>query len=395
MSNLNESNAILLPKDNAVIDEQAYVQSKLYYLRMSKIGILLSIPTYILFVIVNYHHTNWPNMMLLWLAAILVNEAVGLALCIRVKDDCTRQEVERAELKQAICHTFVGAAISFAGFFFLLPTASTSQTHYWLAVISCLMSFGSYILCTSYKALIGFLVTVVIFPLAYAIINIESYWWLVGFTSLLGASLYFGLINKKAVLTSIYLNEQVKLSNKKLQSYNRTLKDLATTDSLTGLYNRRHIMEEMHRKIHNYNRHGAVFCIVLMDIDNFKTVNDEYGHQTGDDVLLAVVEQILVSIRREDIAGRYGGEEFMIIQPFSKLSEAHELAKRLQHNMAQASAFEDKFGFPVTASIGIAEIRHSDKESSIIHRADKALYRAKEAGKNRIELEHTESTTLS
>ena len=155
----------------------------------------------------------------------------------------------------------------------------------------------------------------------------------------------------------------------------------ANTDGLTELYNHRHFHERIDQEIARGSRFGTVFSLIMVDLDHFKTYNDNYGHLAGDEVLRKVGRCIEGSIRSVDLAFRYGGEEFTVILPATRLNDAYKAAERIRKTIeAKASTGVT----PVTASLGISNwpIDGMTKEA-IIGRADAALYQAKQAGRNR------------
>jgi diguanylate cyclase (GGDEF)-like protein/putative nucleotidyltransferase with HDIG domain len=156
----------------------------------------------------------------------------------------------------------------------------------------------------------------------------------------------------------------------------------AHTDGLTELYNHRHFHERLDQEIARGSRFGSVFSLVMLDLDHFKTFNDNYGHLAGDDVLRRVGQCLQSSIRSIDMAFRYGGEEFTVILPGTKLGDAFKAAERIR-NTIEAKASNGTV--PVTASLGVSTwpIDGMTKQD-IIGRADAALYQAKQGGRNRV-----------
>lgn len=160
----------------------------------------------------------------------------------------------------------------------------------------------------------------------------------------------------------------------------KELQKLATTDKLTGIYNRRRVDEFLQIQIELTKRHSQNLSIIIIDIDFFKSVNDTYGHQVGDSVLIKTVQIISNNLRKSDIFGRYGGEEFIVICPQTNQEEAFVLAQKL------GSAIENHEFETVgkkTISMGIAQLEDNDDEKTLFEKADKALYKAKNSGRNR------------
>ena len=164
--------------------------------------------------------------------------------------------------------------------------------------------------------------------------------------------------------------------------YNKMLKKLAVTDVLTGLSNRIRTDESIQTQLELLKRYGSPFSVLLIDIDQFKQVNDKFGHQIGDNVLILLADILRSDLRRTDIAGRWGGEEFIVISPETNLRGALEMAEKIRHSV-QERKYNRKH--KVTVSIGVTEAHKSDTLKSIIKRADEALYQAKENGRNRVE----------
>ena len=165
------------------------------------------------------------------------------------------------------------------------------------------------------------------------------------------------------------------------------LERLANFDALTGLHNRQAILGKLHETINRAKRYREDFSLIMLDLDHFKKVNDRYGHLTGDDVLEEVAALIRGTIRNTDVAGRYGGEEFIIILPQTTLSSAWVIAERLRSIIEQAE-MKDPAGnvFAITVSQGLAGWERGEDAHSLISRSDEALYKAKEKGRNRVQI---------
>jgi two-component system cell cycle response regulator len=163
--------------------------------------------------------------------------------------------------------------------------------------------------------------------------------------------------------------------------------EMAITDALTGLFNRRYLESHLASLMEQAGARGKPLAVMMLDIDYFKSINDTYGHDAGDDVLRDFAMRIKRSIRGIDLAARCGGEEFVIVMPETDLTVAAMVAERLRRRIA-GEPFVISQGarsIPVTLSIGIAGLRgHEDTAASLIKRADQALYRAKRDGRNRV-----------
>lgn len=171
-----------------------------------------------------------------------------------------------------------------------------------------------------------------------------------------------------------------------LQRTNQELGHLAATDPLTGADNRRRFMERVEAEIGRTTRGGAQFSVLALDLDNFKSINDRFGHQVGDDILKSFVQKCLDSIRPYDGVARVGGEEFMILLPQTSLEGARVIAERLRTTVANTSFNSGLQRLTVvTVSIGISQSGHDgDTIEAILHVADQRLYHAKHQGRNRV-----------
>jgi two-component system, cell cycle response regulator len=163
--------------------------------------------------------------------------------------------------------------------------------------------------------------------------------------------------------------------------------EMAITDALTGLFNRRYMESHLTTLVEQAASRGKPLTVMVLDIDYFKSINDTYGHDAGDDVLRDFALRIKRSIRGIDLACRYGGEEFVLVMPETDMAVAAMVAERLRRRIA-AEAFAIQQGsktVPVTISIGIAALRDKDDTAAtVLKRADQALYRAKRDGRNRV-----------
>ncbi len=158
---------------------------------------------------------------------------------------------------------------------------------------------------------------------------------------------------------------------------------LARTDDLTGVLNRRSMMLLLGQERDRARRYESPLSILMMDIDYFKHVNDDYGHMMGDHVLRECAAMLRRSVRASDHLGRYGGEEFLAILPMTPAEAAVELAQRLNHEVAHMRFFaSETINFRVTISIGVAQIRDHETPDHVLIRADTALYQAKARGRN-------------
>ena len=164
------------------------------------------------------------------------------------------------------------------------------------------------------------------------------------------------------------------------------LLDLATTDGLTGLHNRRYFLGRLEEGVARSKRFGETGCVIMLDCDHFKNVNDRYGHAVGDEVLQGLAGVLRQNMRQTDVVGRIGGEEFAVLLNDARLESALEWAERVRAAVAERYYHAAGENFVVTVSMGCASIRADDDENSVLLRADQALYQAKQRGRNRVEM---------
>lgn len=180
---------------------------------------------------------------------------------------------------------------------------------------------------------------------------------------------------------------RVKTLQDELKRRNAELDLISRTDVLTGLYNRRHLEEYLAQLVSAARRHGHGMAVLLVDIDHFKAVNDTAGHAVGDVVLREVAARLRQTVRREDIPGRWGGEEFLLLLPYLGVDGVRALGERLRCSVAdEPIAAGDTHLLAVTVSLGGA-VGAGDGPEALVRRADAALYAAKRAGRNRVEID--------
>jgi diguanylate cyclase (GGDEF)-like protein len=172
-----------------------------------------------------------------------------------------------------------------------------------------------------------------------------------------------------------------------LQDALARIQDLATRDELTGLFNRRHMLELLNIEKHRSNRTGRVFCLGMVDIDHFKQVNDRFGHNVGDQVLDTVAATISAGLRETDVVARWGGEEFLVMFTDTDCQTAERVLARIQVALAKTMVSDDAPGLRVTFSAGVTAYIADEMLTSTIDRADRALYAAKAAGRNLVQRE--------
>jgi len=188
-----------------------------------------------------------------------------------------------------------------------------------------------------------------------------------------------------AIILLITLYHRFKLkvkSGKALEQAFQKMEQLASTDQLTGLYNRRSMLERIEIETVRMGRTWKPFSFIMLDIDDFKKINDTFGHECGDNVLIMLAQVLADSLRLQDVPARWGGEEFLLLLPDTTIDGALQLAEKICHNIESicVSCHENKIQFTVSA--GVSSYDHPEPIESVIRKADDALYHAKKAGKN-------------
>ena len=202
--------------------------------------------------------------------------------------------------------------------------------------------------------------------------------------SLENSQIYIDLENLNKNLESL-VNQRTKelhSKNQILLEQNEELEYLSTTDLLTNIYNRRYLEEKASKEILRCKRYGAELSIILIDVDKFKLVNDNYGHNVGDEILILIAETLKNNIRVSDTLGRWGGEEFLVIVP-TPLEDTIDLANKLRKKIENITHPQIN---KITISAGVSKLESIDTLSSLVNKADQGLYLAKENGRNRVEV---------
>lgn len=180
---------------------------------------------------------------------------------------------------------------------------------------------------------------------------------------------------------------ELELINRELERKNKELYKLTIFDELTGAYSKKHFNNLLDSELAKSKRHDVVFSLLILDIDNFKCFNDNYGHILGDCILEGLIDNIKSLLRKEDILGRIGGEEFAIILPHMNIDESVKVGNRIKKHLNNNNIFVDNREYTVTVSIGATDssLDNPNTVEDIIYNADTALYMAKNRGRNRIE----------
>ena len=204
-----------------------------------------------------------------------------------------------------------------------------------------------------------------------------------------GEKVSFNVSNLDFVLK---LSEFISMTVSNAVLYERT-KKLSVTDGLTGISNRPNMEQVLRSEFERSMRYGAPLSVVLLDVDHFKGVNDTYGHQKGDEILVAFASLLKKFCRANDTAARYGGEEFLMILPQSNAQGAFKIAERVREEMMKLNFTGNESNFSVTTSGGVVEldrdfIKNTDE---LVTMADQALYEAKNSGRNKTVIGHSEN----
>ena len=162
------------------------------------------------------------------------------------------------------------------------------------------------------------------------------------------------------------------------------MSELVREDQLTGSLNRRGLEDVFEREIARSDRRKSPLCVAMLDLDDFKKINDKYGHAAGDEALIHLVRVIKETLRTMDVIARFGGEEFLVVLPDTQMEEAIQTITRVQRELTKQIFMHNHTRLLMTFSAGVALRNENEDQLSMIKRADTALYQAKKAGKNRV-----------
>jgi diguanylate cyclase (GGDEF)-like protein len=188
------------------------------------------------------------------------------------------------------------------------------------------------------------------------------------------------------LIARVKVHLKIKSLQDELKKSNERLKELSNTDPLTLIYNRRYMMNMLEKEMQRAERKGSHLSLIMIDIDHFKRVNDQYGHQGGDLVLASLAKLSRSGLRSYDFIARYGGEEFVLTLPETAHNDALMIAERLRNNIQSHAYTGSLKGLHTTASMGVATYPTNfiSSVADLIREADEAMYRAKAAGRNRV-----------
>ena len=208
-----------------------------------------------------------------------------------------------------------------------------------------------------------------------------------GQRKLLYITIAFALVILLLKFVVLKISNSRKKANNELANLNEKLYELATQDDMTTLFNRRHFLELTQRELSQQQRTKSMGFVLMIDIDHFKKVNDNYGHAAGDQAIINVANILKDNLRQYDIVGRVGGEEFSMFLPNCERDIATQIAERIRDKVANLSTSYRQTSIKLTISIGLTARQENESNiDSMLHRADKALYQAKNSGRNKVVL---------
>ena len=191
------------------------------------------------------------------------------------------------------------------------------------------------------------------------------------------------LFDENGALAYYAAIERDLTEHKKLQF---ELEDMAKTDGLTGMANRQAFMERANSEFNRARRYSRSLSVIMIDIDHFKSINDQYGHAAGDQVLRQLGQHCHNRLRDSDFLGRIGGEEFALLLPDTPQDSAFHVAERMREQLSKTTiALDNGITLEITASFGVASVNEEDADfNAMLHRADAAMYNAKHGGRNQV-----------
>ena len=375
------------PQEAGLLQNQESLHLVELYLKRSRFAVMHTILLYF-FVAYCFYGAAETSRVVAWLIYML---AIDMLILMHVNSYDTNQvtdvESKNYQYRQILLHLFSGAVWSAAGFLLINDTTPIMLVYLFFTISGILISLAVSIMAPSMFGLSAYTLSAGSFTVHYTWQHFDTlYLFFWGAIALMMTVLQIGYDAHKQYKRYIKVLMLNSFMNNKLNANNQVLNQHANVDELTGLNNRRFILEDYYSKVSAAKRYLQPLSILLIDIDYFKKVNDQFGHPIGDEVLMSVAVDLENGLRESDLIGRYGGEEFLALLPMADLIEAQIIAERLRAQVADSVIFQEKYGFRVTVSIGLAELSMKETELELIARVDKALYTAKNNGRNRVEI---------
>ena len=349
------------------------------FIRYEKKSIFFAILTVLVFLYYEYPHPYFAYV-LFW-GVILIT----LQLCNYIFARNALKDIENKKKRDSFFLLNYFASSWWAGYLFIAGAGESSETEYIFRMFAIYMIYVFFLMALQYSRLLLVNYSVFMF------VCLTTYLYMFTLLSEEVKSLMLLLIvfGCAAFLILGWLNHLQVCRNYEVYKENKRLiakmDEMIVHDDLTNVHNRRYFTSELKKHFNLNARYQAQFSIAMLDIDNFKIINDKYGHQGGDQILIELCQLVLESIRVTDIFARYGGEEFVLILPENTINETVDVLNKLREKIAQHSFKIDEVLVPVTVSIGASAIAANDNETTLIRKADQALYKAKELGRNRVE----------
>lgn len=358
---------------------------------------------------VQWGHAPLENIFL-WLALVTLPDLLTVITSFRIDRVSKNLRYMRFwRARQTLFHTLAGLAWGMALVLLVTETTPLIDEMKIVLILMVVSALAVIPVSTSTSSLLGFQCGIAAIPMYHYLFGPHPghLWLALGTLLLMGCALHFGMIAHrllKAHVMSSAINDRlasalseanltINETNRALQDKNAALtqaleklNNQATHDELTGLYNRRYILERLENELQDVRRYHTACSIALLDIDYFKRVNDRHGHSVGDRVLQGFAERILDELRQGDIFARYGGEEFLLVLPMTELEAAGKLMDRLRQIIEDGPILHEPMVISIKSSFGVAQLDPEEPILDCIARADEALYRAKEKGRNRVEL---------
>lgn len=329
---------------------------------------------------VNFTDTH---LSYLYRAAYALNHMVFASLCVVLIWLLARQRIPIDRLE---CLALIGFIVQSLGFNGIVPAVflptpdamllDAIGDDIWFLLIICILAVHLY------DVRRGALIAVSVFLASFGIVIVQIVRWnTLGVDAANSGRVVSIYLMAGALLGFLIVLSAYRAHAERLRSEYELMREIAYTDALTGLPNRRRLYEELRQLIGMAERYGQRFCVCLFDLDHFKQLNDRHGHLIGDQVLCAVAHTVLLHLRTVDHFGRWGGEEFAILLPQTCLQDAQTALERVRLALHTISVPDASV---ITASFGVTEYLPGDTSETILHRADQTMYLAKTTGRNRI-----------